>query len=355
MVDQMEKSELQSISEEAAEWLIRLDGDSAITRADKKALGEWMTRSPVHRDKLTQLAGTWDQLNVLTELAVPLGSAPPSGEAKPFWRFPQMAMGAAGMAMTFLLGIFFLFQGGVFSPALDATNGGYRTAIGEQKTLDLADGSTLILNTNSQIQVRYGEQYRDIALLQGEVHFDVAKNKNKPFRVFAGKGRVEAVGTAFTVYRAERSTDVTVTEGRVAVASVSVPRPNQDDPAADVIGSLIAGQGASIRPNIKAGKALPDLVLEDVAIYSEDDLQRRLAWREGLLIFSGESLEQVVAEISRYTDAEIDIPEAEVRALSVGGQFAVGDTDLMLDVLEATFDLAIDRSSDKRVTILSRK
>ena len=356
----------QTINEEAAEWLIRLDGDSAITQAERQALGEWMARSPEHRNKLNRLAAMWDKLNVLTELAVPLEGAAPAKSAKPQQSWSLSGVGAMAMAATFIVGFVLLFQAGMFAAALDASNGAYTTAIGEQKTLQLADGSTLILNTNSQIKVGFDEQFRDIQLLHGEVHFEVAKNKHVPFRVFAGKGRVQAVGTAFTIYRAAQSVDVTVTEGRVAVASVTTPYSSelpangkqtteQPEPLALDIGSLVAGQGASIKPNQNAGDQQPEVVLDDMAIYSQSELQKRLAWHEGLIIFSGEPLEEVVAEISRYTEMQIEIPEAEVRALTVGGQFAVGDTAMMLDVLEATFDLQIEYTSNQRVKILARK
>ena len=63
------------LAEEAAEWLIRLDADTPPTRQELQTLGEWLNRSPAHREELEKLAAIWGRLNVLTELAVPLGKS----------------------------------------------------------------------------------------------------------------------------------------------------------------------------------------------------------------------------------------------------------------------------------------
>ena len=94
-------------------------------------------------------------------------------------------------------------------------------------------------------------------------------------------------------------------------------------------------------------------ILADLEIYNPDDLNQRMAWRQGLLVFTGEPLEQVVEEISRYTQVKIEIPDEEVRAIKVGGQFEVGDTQMMLSALETTFSLRVLREENNRVTILA--
>jgi len=254
---------------------------------------------------------------------------------------------------------------GVFF-AIDRSNGLYATTIGEQQQFTLADGSTLQLNTNSEVEVSYGEYYRDIRLIKGEAHFDVAKNKSKPLRVFAGKGRVEAIGTAFTVFLNRQNVDVTVTEGRVALASVRAGEevvPPVNGGAAikpkislvDNLGALSAGQGATIAQQAVADGKSASGVLENIKIYKQEDLNKHLSWQQGLLVFTGEPLEDVVAEMSRYTTVNIQIPSAAVRAIKVGGQFEVGDTEMMLDALEDTFDLRVVRNGKNKVTIHAMK
>jgi len=84
-----------------------------------------------------------------------------------------------------------------------------------------------------------------------------------------------------------------------------------------------------------------------------DSLQTRslLAWREGLLAFSGESLETVVNEISRYSTVNIEISDSAVRAIRIGGQVPVGQTDAMLAALEDNFGLRVQRLSPDHVVL----
>jgi len=360
----------QTIKDEAVDWLIRLDGDQPPDDQALVELQEWRDRSPRHREQLSQLAVMWDNLNVLTELAVPLAEPERRQRKEPWFASPQSFFPAAAVTAALIAAVLLAFQ---FVPgAIDQTNGVYTTAIGQQSQIILADGSRLELNTNSEIRVAYGEQYRDIYLVHGEAHFDVAKNKDKPLRVLAGRGRVQAIGTAFSVYLQGQNVRVTVTEGRVSLAGAhEEPLSNDGLLAVDFLnqqgqliesqsmadlGTLIAGQGATIKSLPSSTGTIESVtVLEDVKIYGRDELNQRLSWRQGLLVFTGETLEQVVEEISRYTTVAIEIPEVEVRAIRVGGQFAVGDTEMMLNALEDTFALRIERDGNNHVQILAAK
>ena len=359
----------QTLNEEAADWLIRLDGDQPLSAEAHAELQAWLSRSPQHRERLARLAKTWGNLNVLTELAVPLDKP-----ARPRRAMPWLTMPRAGFALAsvLVLGLAVLFAVGIFPGNIDRTNGRYITHIGEQQQITLADGTVLELNTNTIVNVEFGEQHRDIHLRQGEAYFQVAKNKRIPFRVFAGNGKVQAVGTAFAVFVKNNDAAVTVTEGRVALAGIDNPFPvggasarqNPADtrqkspaPVEENLGVLVAGQGATLKtvPTTQGDKDAtnPAVVLDDLRMYRQDELDRQLSWRRGLLIFSGEPLSRVVEEISRYTTANIEIPQAEVRSIKVGGQFEVGDTDLMLTAFEDAFALKVVRKDNNHIVILS--
>jgi len=357
----------QTVKDEAADWLIRIDGDQVPDEQVLAQLREWCAQSPQHREQFVRLAAMWDNLNVLTELAVPVGRpAPRQRERSLFDTLHSYFPAAAATALIIAV----LLTPWLIPNAIDRTNGIYATTIGQQKVTTLADGSTVELNTNSELRVEYGDRYRDIHLLHGEAHFDVAENKKKPLRVFAGKGRVQAVGTAFSVYLHNQNVQVTVTDGRVSLAGVPEKLPAADDtnsvsmsnhmsqasdyqPMED-LGILVAGQGATLKsiPSL-SGDVVPATVLDDVKIYGKKDINERLSWRRGLLIFAGDPLERVVEEISRYTTVEIEITDPAVRTLRVGGQFAIGDTEMMLDALEDTFALRVKRVGDNHVQILA--
>lgn len=361
------------IEREASDWLMKLDGDQPPSAQELEDLREWVHRSPVHRDELNELSLLWGKMNVLTELSVPLGTAgnPRDSGPKSRERTPVFSFGVTGLALAAsLFGVaftLFLTLGGATD---DTLNGLYSTSIGQQKAIILPDGSEIQINTNSKIEVDYSSDFRNIHLVKGEAHFNVAKDPDKPFRVYAGNGRVQAVGTAFLVYLKDRDVSVTVAEGKVAlsasefsvdeVVSSSPNGPPDEsitssverfiDGGVEDFGFLEAGQETRIR-RVLDGNLLAQNVVEPIQKLNAPELHQRLSWREGLLVFSGEPLHAVVKEISRYTTLSISIVDPRVRNLRIGGQFKVGDTDAMFDALRANFNLKVTRVEESVVQI----
>lgn len=358
-----------AIEEEAAAWLVKLDGDGAPSSDELALLREWLKRSPVHREQLGRLADFWGKLNVLTELAVPLGH-PGSLANHGFTAIIRQAVPRirlAGLAATV---IFIGIAATLWlqpDPFL-SSNGLYATTVGQQQSTTLADGSVVLLNTNTQIKVDYNNAYRNIRLLQGEAHFTVAKNKLRPFRVYAGNRRIQAVGTAFSVYLKNDSVDVTVTEGEVALASVSragyerLPHYERsfggdlasgsstvpDSSYVESLGTIRVGESANIHNAPDAEAAGIISIIESI---KAPEMAKRLSWREGMLTFTGDSLEFVVDEVSRYTTVSIEIIDPAVRATRIGGRFPIGEIDAMFDALETNFGLRVTRLGPDRVLV----
>jgi len=355
--------EKHKIEQEAAEWLVRLDGDSALSKQQLDSLRQWLKQSPVHREQLRSLAGLWDKMNVLTELAVPLDRPRHRGHGERkvaafgWLGKPHLAVAAATIIFGSIIGTL-AWQ--TSKPVLDS-NGHYTTSIGQQQSTLLSDGSTVLLNTNSHILVDYNQSFRDIYLLRGEVQFTVAKNANVPFRVFAGFGRIQALGTVFSVHRFDDSVDVVVTEGRVALASLARSRPlpaaNARPPDAEPrtvqvndLDVLAAGQVATIWGRVE-GESNQVSASANLRSIEKADLSKRLSWTQGVLIFSGEPLIEVVREIGRYTEVSIEITDPAVRAIRIGGRFPVGETEKMFDALETNFGLQVTRLDLNRVLV----
>ena len=390
------------VEQEAVDWLIKLDGDDKPSEQDLQALKRWMALSPAHIEELDKLNAFWGDLSVLTELNIPLvkpavlaaaknkrqtEAANEASKAASFTRSPwAVAASVLGLAILIQLVV---WSGG---KPLDSTNGYYATAIGKQTSVLLADGSTLHLNTNSQVSVDYAEGYRNIRLLQGEVHFDVAKNKAQPFRVYAGQGRVQAVGTAFTVYLRAKDIEVLVTEGKVELAThkaqlathkaqlathktqqaTELQSSNQLEAQPDKISDIEADNSAS--PGyyltipveklglLAEGQQATIVVAQNnemgskhnthkVELMDAETLARRDAWRKGLVLFAGDSLEEVVAEISRYTTLSIEIVDPALKEIRIGGQFRLGDVNGMFKVLETNFGLSVTMLDSEHVQI----
>ena len=183
--------------------------------------------------------------------------------------------------------------------------------------------------------------------------------------------RVQAVGTAFTVYLADKEIEVYVTEGRVALAglqalaSSSITDSDSDsyfetkkavvdryaESKVQELGTLDTGRGAILKIDNSTQESAAEKLLEVVATPEEDDIARRLAWRNGLLIFTGETLEQVVAEIRRYTTVQIELVSPEVREIEIAGQVHVSDTESMFKALESNFGLKVTRLGYNRVQV----
>ena len=345
-----------AIDDEAASWLVRLDSDEPLSDEERTRMAEWLHRSPAHRDRLLELATLWEKLNALAELAVPL--APTAARNRPVRR-PRLLAGIGAATAAAALFVFLaLFQ----TQPITATNGLYSSAIGEQRTTTLADGSEVILNTNSQIRVDYDEDRRDVRLIQGEALFVVAKDARRRFRVFAGGGRIEAVGTAFSVYLKEDVLDITVTEGEVALSTTAEAGEVESTVGAPALvpvathtdlGTLRAGQVATLPRSDEASLNTNPVQLPASRSVQEQELRRRMSWTRGTLTFSRDPLERVVDEISRYTTVKIEFSDPALREMEIGGVFPVGETALMFDTLEA-YDLEVTYLSANRVRISRR-
>jgi len=155
----------------------------------------------------------------------------------------------------------------------------YLTAVGEQRSLALADGSQVQLNVRSRLAVHIEPTLRNIELPEGEALFHVAKDPARPFRVRTPQATIEALGTQFNVHVLPHATVVSLLEGRVVVSpSSSGETPVDLKPGQEVEVSLDGKLHA--RPF-----ATPNV----------------MAWRDRRLVFDDARLEDVIAEFNRYS------------------------------------------------------
>ena len=342
------------IKQQAGEWIVRID-QRELTTEEKTELKQWLTRSAFHRDYFSKLANNWDAMAIMEELATlfPLPEEEPAKTATAsagFWSWiswptarPAFALSAAFCSVLALSLLWFSSS----QPTRLAT------AIGESQNYELSDGSVLTLNTNSEVAINYQEGVREINLLRGEAHFDVAKNPDRPFVVYAGDGLVWAVGTAFNVRVNPTGVDVLVTEGRVKVyADISkqqtlpalIPVANQPDkqqpPQEAVLG---AGQTLQYSQHINT-----------VTPLAQDQVEKKTAWQRGALVFKGETLEQAVSEIARYTHKQLVIIDPEIKTRRVGGHYQTADVEALLTTLAQGFSIEV-KYIDKDIIHLSAK
>jgi transmembrane sensor len=346
------------IGEQATQWILDLRHAS---RDEQLKFTQWLKRSPEHVAEFLRAAELWNELHQVgrgdtTDLqalaaealasqqdanVVPVDFSstspmslernvvvPPAKEAgtKGFTKLP--AATSWRIAATLVVAI----VATAWIGWRINTGPTYTTALGEQRTLRLADGSLMQLNTRSRVQVRFSDHSRDIRLLQGEAFFDVQHDASRPFRVQAGDTVVEAVGTQFNVYRAGEQTKVAVIEGRVRILEQEV---TPDVPPQPQL--IRAGEALSIAE----GRPLLKLQAEEIAA--------AIAWRERKLVFSGKRLEDVAAEFNRYNNRRIVIADEAARDKLLSGTFNADDPDSLILFLGTLTDISVHSSSEEFV------
>lgn len=338
------------ITEQGSHWWILLDEGHA-TPADKKAFSEWIGRGPERVEAFLQAAQLakalkskklrWpdtpievllreakqspaDIVSLFSTHSPQLNSKSPRGRRKP----PLMFAIAASLLIVIACTWAFL-----------ASPQRYATAIGEQRSVVLNDGSVVTLNTSSTIQVKLTKAVRTIQLLSGEALFQVAHDKARPFDVVAGNTTVRAVGTQFNVDRRASTTTVTVVEGKVSVESGS-ENPVGKTPDAGTSIPVSAGEGVTVSPRVK-----PHATAANVATAT--------AWTQRRLIFEHRPLGEVAAEFNRYNRQEIHIESAELRSQEVTGVFAANDPNSFLDFVAKIPGVRIEQQADATKVVSS--
>lgn len=334
--------EALSVYDQAAYWVAKLDGDKP-SEDTLAAFSQWVNASPAHVAEYEKLVARWDSLNVLTQLHLPDEAAVKVTR----WGY---GMGAAVCASVVLLVALMIAP-------FDNQQSIYSTAIGEQKTITLADNSVIKLNTNSRLKIDYSDSRRGIYLLQGEAYFEVAHQPNRPFEVYTGTGVVRAVGTAFSVYLNNQQVEVLVNEGIVEVDKLPPLAMQASAPQATAITSTSTAATTTKEPlatkanRVRAGSkaTFNQHTPLQLALDEEAAVEKQLSWRKGSLIFSQEKLQTLVDEVSRYTSTRIIITDNAARDIRVGGLFEVGNTEAVLDALELGFGIQVDRIDDELV------
>lgn len=206
----------------------------------------------------------------------------------------------------------------------------YRTAVGEQRVIRLADGSRLTLNTDSAVEVALDDDRRSVSLLRGEASFTVAHDPRRPFLVAADGVTLRAVGTAFNVRLRAQLTEVTVTTGMVAIN------------ASDGDRLVPAGRAAVVRPGAIAVTQLADAAID-----------RRLAWRSGKLSFDGDTLAQAVEEFNRYRVSPMVIGDPALSGIRIGGTFRADGSAGFAQALQDSFGIRTVRGEDGSLLLVA--
>lgn len=275
------------IEKAATAWVIATD--RGLSTEESETLDRWLAQDVRHRGAYVRAQAIWSEA---------IGDAPPAAQPavpRTPWFTRRRVLVGGGLAAAAAAGTGLIL----------ARPPSYETERGETRRLALADGSSALLNTASRMVVRFSDRRRAVELAYGEAWFEVARDTLRPFLVEAAGARVGTVGASFSIKVVEAALEVIVTEGVIALEAAGGRRRR--------IGE---GQRASVSGagEIRLGE------LDTAA------LARHLAWREGLVMFDGETLSQAIAEFNRYSRRQIVIAPG-IRDIRMVGVFRVGDVD----------------------------
>ncbi|WP_275498233.1 FecR family protein [Sphingomonas pollutisoli] len=286
------------IERAAADWVARLDR-GALSDTEQQALASWAAQD-------TRRAGAYARamaVNLHLDRAVALGedyvTRHQPVEAPSRRRVIAVAASAAA-ACAASLSIFTLQRRGA-APKRRTIG----TARGAVREVALGEGSTVTLNTMTELRPSLTDTLRKVDLLKGEALFDVAKDPKRPFVVYVGEFSVRAVGTSFTVRRtALGAVKVVVTEGIVEVTRRQ-----------DVLGQVHAGIAFAV-------DAAASPVIETL---NPSQIDSALAWRGGRIDLQGMTLAEAAEEFSRYSDLRIRVTDPAIANLHIAGVYATSD------------------------------
>jgi transmembrane sensor len=320
----------RDIDRAAAEWAARQDR-GPLSPDDAASLEAWLRGDPRRRGALLRARA----VSLMSESAQALGpDFDPQTFAEPrrarlsrrgVLTWSGAAVATAGLAA---LGVATSAAGAVIS-----------TERGEIRLVPLKDGSTVLLNTESRIRVRYDEGRRQVTLLAGEAYFSVARDERRPFVVEVDGRRLRTTQASFRVRKLDNDpVDLLVSQGLVNVS------------AAPLFG---AGEALTVGANARLALADPaHRSAEQPRPIAPETVTRELAWRDGKLAFEGETLGQAALAFARYSDTRIEIRDPDLAREPVTGLFAASDPVGFSRAVAQVFDARLSRDGDK--VVLSR-
>ncbi|GAB7532830.1 fec operon regulator FecR [Pseudomonas sp. 3A(2025)] len=298
----------------AAQWYARLAGGEDSER-NRSAWQRWHDADPLHRQAWQRVESVSSQFGrVPGQVAVPVLQG---GQSRRQVLRSVVLLAAAGG-----LGI-----AGWRSDTGAALLADYRTAVGEQRDLQLADGSDIKLNTHTALDVDFNAQRRQLTLRSGEILVNALPDPlGRPFWVQTPHGRVLAQDTRFTVRVLEQGSQVSVLRNSV---QVRLPHGRQLQP-------LPAGQQVRFdREHIGAAQA---------------NTPATAAWQHGSLLAIEQPLGELLTELNRYRRGWLRCDPA-VAGLKVSGAFPLNNTDVALAALESGLGLKVVRHTALWVTV----
>ncbi|MBN3816447.1 DUF4880 domain-containing protein [Paraburkholderia sp. Se-20369] len=311
--------------EQAAHWYAALYADGAEGER-REAWARWLAERPEHRcawAHIEQVSRRFEPLRAEGEreaaaVAVHVSARRTAGRRQVLGCLA--ALGGTGLAG------WLAWHHTMLPERLVAWRSDYRTGVGERRDVLLADGTRVWLNTASALDVDYSDAQRLLTLKAGEMLVDTGKDRQgRPFFVDTPAGRMQALGTRFTVQQTDRFTLLAVFDGRVRIRNRS-----------GRVEIVTAGEQRQFTAVDMSGAAQADPARE--------------AWSRGVILADDIALDALVGELSRYQHGHISV-DPRVAGIRVVGRFPANNPDQVLAMLERDLPIRVRRTLPWWITI----
>lgn len=315
MTDERRSQHLADVRAAAADWFARTRSDAA-GEADWLALEAWLSQSPDHLRALEEVERLWLELDDASPAPTVRVMPPPTRKRGPV--LPSWAPAAIAASLVLAVcGLYLMRQPAVAPLVLE-------TAKGQTRTVVLADGSHVQLNSATRVDIRMERRERRAFLDHGEAAFDVSKDPNRPFIVAVADQQVRVVGTEFDILRDQGRVTVSVRRGVVEVRPSKGGDPSRLHPGDQMVHR--EGDAQSMVHTVSADDAF--------------------AWKQGYVVYKDRPLPEVAADLSRYFPTPIRV-EGPARGLTFTGALKVDREEAVVGRLQAFLPVRADRSASQ--------
>ena len=333
------------IDKEAQDWLLLLSLEN-VSAKDRKAFEAWCEADVRHEAAYLRLEQIWSEVSEIEDLA---DLAPLDGLHTSFWKrvgdFFKSSASRPTWALPVALAVCLLLAAPMWlntGPQGDVSTH-YVTDVAETSSYVLEDGSVIALGPLSDVAVTYTADSRTATFTKGEAFFKIAKNPARPFVVAMGDSNVTVLGTSFNIRLYDGSTQVTVEEGLVAYTALTLSSEAKENEAS-------GREKSPQRYLLEAGQQLVTSKDEEPVVGARNvgDIG---AWRNGRLVYVDEALDNVVADINRYSKRVIKLvgPTDEMPMVSLS--FRIDNIEAMLGTLENALPIHVENTGTNEIYI----
>lgn len=330
----LERARNEDAVSDMAAWYARLTSDEA-AEGDRRAFAAWVAADPAHGAayrRLMSVLGKADAALADADVSADVFEQPPSAadphSASLFRR--AVAALAAGLVVAIGAGSLLLWQRPEFTTAA--------TAVGETRRLELPDGSVVHMNTDTHLAWAMDANTRRVHFEGGEAYFEVARDPSRAFVVAVGSREVRVLGTAFNIRHIAAHTDLAVSEGTVGLSK-----------QVGLLGSLIA-PGTAGQPLTAGTRVAYDAGSSEV-VRGTVSAAAIASWRRGQLIYRGERLADVIADLDRYFPGSLAVSDPTVANLKVSAVINLDGEDKILSALARQLPIRVSRLPGSRTEI----